>query len=79
MNQSRDKMRNKGPKTAAPQARKPEAPVFAYISVCCNAVAAKPALRKTPEAEGTLGSWRCGSCGKPCKCSRTKYKTPEVI
>lgn len=72
-------MRNKGPKKpkVAPQARKPEAPVFVYISVCCNVGAVKPALKKTPEAEGTLGSWRCGSCGKPCKCTRTKYKVPD--
>ena len=58
MNQSRE-MRNKGPKKpkVAPQARKPEAPVFVYISVCCNVGAVKPALKKTPEAEGTLGSW----------------------
>jgi hypothetical protein len=41
--------------------------VYAYVSVCCSALADKPSLRKTKEAEGTLGSWRCSACGKPCK------------
>ena len=41
--------------------------VYAYISSCCSALADKPALRKTKEAEGTLGSWRCSACGKSCK------------
>jgi hypothetical protein len=49
-------------------------PVFLYTSVCCSAKAIKPALLKTPEAEGTLGTWRCGGCGKACKCSRSKAK-----
>jgi hypothetical protein len=40
--------------------------VYAYISVCCSALADKPSLRKTKEAEGTLGSWRCSQCGKRC-------------
>jgi len=54
---------------------------FAYFSSCCNAVAKKtpcvaanritqPHLGAAPEAEGTLGSWRCSACGKPCKCTR---------
>jgi hypothetical protein len=60
---------------------------FAYISVCCNAVAEKPAcavpkghivgtyVGAVPkDAEGTLGSWRCSSCRKPCKCTRTSQK-----
>ena len=41
--------------------------VYAYTSSCCSALADKPALRKTKEAEGTLGSWRCSACGKSCK------------
>ena len=41
--------------------------VYAYVSSCCSALADKPALRKTKEAEGTLGSWRCSACGKSCK------------
>jgi len=40
--------------------------VYAYVSGCCSALADKPSLRKTKEAEGTLGSWRCSSCGKRC-------------
>ena len=54
---------------------------FAYFSVCCNEVAKKTPLVAAsrtlsvylgakPEAEGTLGSWRCSKCGKPCKCTR---------
>ena len=62
--------------------------VFAYTSVCCGARAEKPpcvkakAVKKakgkgkqkreeTPEFV-TLGTWRCSTCGKKCKCSRTK-------
>jgi hypothetical protein len=41
--------------------------VFAYVSVCCTVLADKPVLRKTKEAEGTLGKWRCSSCRKRCK------------
>jgi hypothetical protein len=41
--------------------------VYAYVSVCCSVLADKPSLRKTKEAEGTLGSWRCSACGKSCK------------
>jgi hypothetical protein len=51
--------------------------VYAYVSSCCSALADKPSLRpankKTiphlgakPEAEGTLGKWRCSACGKRC-------------
>ena len=58
---------------------------FAYFSVCCNAVAKKTPcvaankiiqahLGAKPEAEGTLGSWRCSVCGKPCSCTRTVRK-----
>jgi hypothetical protein len=38
--------------------------VYAYVSVCCSALSDKPALRKTKEADGTLGKWRCSQCGK---------------
>lgn len=62
---------------------------FAYFSSCCNEVAKKTPLvaanRITqaylgakPEAEGTLGSWRCSSCGKPCKCTRHFRKQEET-
>ena len=58
---------------------------FAYFSICCNEVAKKtpcvaankitqPDLGAKPEAEGTLGSWRCSKCGKPCKCARHARK-----
>jgi hypothetical protein len=67
--------RNKGPKKKVnlPKPRAQE-PVFVYTSACCGVKAVKPALLKTPEAEGTLGSWRCSGCGKSCKCSRAKVK-----
>ena len=41
--------------------------VYAYVSVCCSALSDKPSLKKTKEAEGTLGKWRCSQCGKSCK------------
>ena len=41
--------------------------VYAYVSQCCSVLADKPSLKKTKEAEGTLGSWRCSQCGKSCK------------
>ena len=40
--------------------------VYAYTSSCCSALADKPALRKTKEAEGSLGKFRCSQCGKRC-------------
>jgi hypothetical protein len=54
---------------------------FAYFSVCCNTVAKKTPcvaankltqahLGAHPEAEGSLGSWRCSGCSKSCKCTR---------
>jgi hypothetical protein len=71
------KQQNKGPKKKF-NPPKPVAtePVFRYTSACCGLKAIKPALLKTPEAEGTLGSWRCSSCGESCKCNRSKAK-PE--
>lgn len=63
--------------------------VFAYISVCCNVVAEKPACAVVkghrtglhpgdrPEGEATLGGWRCGLCRKPCKVSRMKNPLRE--
>jgi hypothetical protein len=55
--------------------------VFSYWSLCCNEGAKKTPLVAAnriigtypgakPEAEGTLGSWRCSKCGEPCKCTR---------
>jgi hypothetical protein len=40
--------------------------VYAYVSQCCSALSDKPSLKKTKEAEGTLGKWRCSACGKRC-------------
>ena len=63
---------------------------FSYFSVCCNAVAKKapcvaankttqPRLGAKPEAEGTLGSWRCSACGKPCSCTRQPRKEESDV
>lgn len=72
-------------KTVAPT-RDPLADAkFSYWSVCCNEVAKKtpsvatnkttqPWLGAKPEAEGSLGSWRCSACGKSCKCTRVVRK-----
>lgn len=62
---------------------------FSYFSVCCNAVAKKTPcvaankitqahLGAKPEAEGTLGSWRCSACGKPCSCTRQVRKAEPL-
>jgi hypothetical protein len=54
--------------------------VYAYVSSCCSALADKPALRKTKEAEGTLGKWRCSACGRRCSVSPAsveKYSKKE--
>ena len=67
------KQRNKA-KAPAP---KLGAPVFLYFSKCCNVKAVKPALCKTAEKEGTLGTWRCTGCGKKCTCNRTVNKKEE--
>ena len=40
--------------------------VYAYVSSCCSALADKPSLRKTKEAEGSLGKFRCSQCGQRC-------------
>jgi len=62
---------------------------FSYWSVCCNEVAKKtpcvaanritqPYIGAKPEAEGTLGSWRCSKCSKPCKCNRQSRKVEAI-
>ena len=38
--------------------------VKAYISVCCNVLAEKPACK---DNEGALGTWRCSKCRKVAK------------
>ena len=68
-------------------------PVFDYTSSCCSARAEKPACEKpkavkakgkgkkkaeTPEFSH-LGKWRCSTCGKRCKVSRTKREVTNVV
>ena len=73
------KQQNRGPKSKATKSVATlDAPVFNYFSVCCNIKATKPALVKTPDAEGTLGSWRCVGCGKSCKVNRVKAEKAEI-
>lgn len=45
-------------------------PVYQYVSDCCNSTAKKPACVKSEKADSTLGTWRCGQCGKKCKVTR---------
>lgn len=71
------KQQNKGPKRKPTPVKPLGEPVFTYTSACCGVKAVKPALVKTEDAEGTLGSWRCGGCGKPSKVSRHKNKQEE--
>ena len=62
---------------------------FAYVSVCCNSIATKPAcavpqggkigtrIGHVPDPDtrnATLGSWRCSVCKRPCKVQRTAKK-----
>lgn len=65
---------------------------FAYFSTCCNAIGEKPAcsvpqnarigtyIGAVPpeERQGSLGSWRCSTCKKPCKVQRTAKKEVPV-
>jgi hypothetical protein len=46
--------------------------VKAYISVCCNVLAEKPACK---DNEGALGTWRCSGCRRVAKVRPTD-KTP---
>jgi hypothetical protein len=58
-------------------------PVYTYFSVCCNARAEKPPCFNphdmTAAKEGTLGSWRCASCRKPCTCTRVKNGLDKAV
>lgn len=52
-------------------------PKFRYNSICCNSPATKAPCAfvgmKSKEAETQgLGTFRCISCQKPCKCTRIK-------
>lgn len=56
-------------------------PVFKYTSVCCDAPAKKPPVRReaADTAEGKfsecgLGKWDCVKCGSRCKVKRSKPK-----
>jgi hypothetical protein len=70
------KQHNKGPKTkqAAPKPKPLGDPLFRYTSTCHSMPATKAPLTKTPEAEGSLGTFRCTGCNKACKCTRSKFK-----
>ena len=64
---------------------------FAYVSVCCQSIAEKPACSVPQNAKiGTylgaippddrqvgLGSWRCSVCKKSCKVTRTKQDASQ--
>ena len=64
---------------------------FAYLSVCCQSIAEKPACSVPQNAKiGTylgaippddrqvgLGSWRCSVCKKSCKVTRTKQDASQ--
>lgn len=77
---SGQKKRFKGKRTKSrgttPKLLVRRAPVFEYISKCCNVPAQKPALVKSTGGKdakpGSLGSWRCGFCKKRCKVTPRK-------
>lgn len=79
------KQRNKGPKRPKPAAPvKAGNPMFVYTSVCCVVKATKTPCwfvgKDSDEAKTqSLGTFRCGACGKKCKCNRTKFKTEEPV
>ena len=64
---------------------------FAYVSVCCQSIAEKPACSVPQNAKiGTylgaippddrqvgLGSWCCSVCKKSCKVTRTKQDASQ--
>ena len=66
---------------------------FAYVSVCCNSIAEKPACSVPQNAKiGTylgaippddrqvgLGSWCCSVCKKSCKVIRTKQDATQNV
>jgi hypothetical protein len=57
-------------------------PKFIYTSSCCGAQATKtPCVhvdKKAAETQG-LGTFRCPTCRKPCKCGRTKNDRLEGV
>jgi hypothetical protein len=58
----------------APPTQKGE-PKYVYTSACCGAQATKtPCVKvdkKAAETQG-LGTFRCSTCHKACKCGRSK-------
>lgn len=82
---------SKGRNRIVPKTVNLEDAKFAYFSVCCNAIAEKPACSVPQNARiGTylgavppddrqvgLGGWRCSTCRKPCSVQRTAKK--EVV
>ncbi len=79
---------SKGRNRSVPKTVNLKDAAFAYVSVCCNAIAEKPACSVPQNAKiGSylgaippddrqvgLGSWRCPTCRKPCKAQRTTKK-----
>jgi hypothetical protein len=66
----------------APAPVKVTIPVFLYTSVCHQAPAKKGACEmatgigvkafgEKPEGEASLRSWRCTTCNRPCKVTRS--------
>jgi hypothetical protein len=66
----------------APAPSKERVPVFLYTSTCHQAPAKKGACEMStavgikgfgekPEGEASLGSWRCTTCNRPCKVTRS--------
>lgn len=69
-------------KALPPTPVKVHIPVFLYTSTCHQAPAKKGACEmpqgtgikafgEKPEAEASLGSWRCTTCNRPCKVTRS--------
>jgi hypothetical protein len=66
-------------KRVKPVAKVAGTPTNMYLSVCCKALANKPAcampkgkgigsyLGAKTEGDATLGTWRCSTCHKKCK------------
>lgn len=51
------------------------APIFSYVSVCCNELASKQPCVKVSKKDAvtnSLGSWNCNKCKQKCKVTRTK-------
>ena len=73
-------MKNKRSQKPKPQMK--GEPVFTYVSDCHNVRATKVPLLNPHDMEAaretSLGTFRCGECGKRCKCARSKNNKPEA-